>query len=151
MANLRPHTRIQAGTPQPDMLVYLQEEGLVCPFCGGETGFSTLDAEGHAARVILGVCCDFCGRQDPIAITFPCRTFVIDGYEYADGWAACAACAALVEQGDREGLVSRAVAHHCERNPRTVQAMLAEGKLPGVEIRHTQAGFWTNRITDEQH
>lgn len=65
--------------------------------------------------------CDFCSAPD-VAWRYPAHTFVayvvagVVGESVGD-WAACRVCHALIEAGDRRGLLERSLQTLLEKNP----------------------------------
>ena len=65
--------------------------------------------------------CDFCSAPD-VSWRYPAQTFVayivadVVGQSVGD-WAACRICHALIEAGDRSGLLDRTVCTFLEKNP----------------------------------
>jgi hypothetical protein len=55
-----------------------------------------------------------------------------------EGWAACAACAALVRKGDREALARRSVKRYRKLYPHAIPLTLRE-------VRRLHDTFWSNR------
>ena len=87
--------------------------------------------------------CDFCGATE-VAWFYPAKNFdymVVDGNTYRSlgEWAACEACADIIERGDREGLMEVSARNHLNRLP------ILERELLKNEIRSFHSFFWTNR------
>lgn len=75
--------------------------------------YAQVSADDRAAPT-----CDFCTADYPTWL-YPCEPFTVaviaNGQTHAqdsgdDGWAACDPCAALVDAGDRDGLMDRLLA-----------------------------------------
>jgi hypothetical protein len=147
IGRLRPAIRRQYASQAADTLTVLQEDGRRCSLCGHEIDFTMISRDGTTVAKMFGARCDFCGDANPV-MQFPCRDFTIGPEQYLGAFAACPTCRDMVLGEDREGLVSRAISQFAARNPKTVQAMLRRGLVPGQMARSIQDGFWRNRITE---
>lgn len=86
--------------------------------------------------------CDFCSGA-PVTWRYPTRTFKLTSIRFrsVSDWAACDVCHALIEAGDREGLLTRTMATG-QLPPGVTAAQLAEAKQT---VRHGQALFFEMR------
>jgi hypothetical protein len=100
--------------------------------------------------------CDFCSSPD-VRWAYPARDFVVDAETVArnvgapelaglipdwgsrGGWAACPACHALVQRGDRDRLAIRSA-----KRMRRVYASLSMREAL-TAVRRVQDDFWANR------
>ena len=65
--------------------------------------------------------CDFCSEPH-VVWRYPARTFiayVVAGFvgQSVGDWAACSVCHALIEAGDRTGLLERSLSRLLQKNP----------------------------------
>lgn len=93
--------------------------------------------------------CDFCSNG-AVRWRYPARDFVVTdltarlhaqelpGVGSEGGWAACAACHALIERTDRQGLVLRSARKFAKR-----YGVPARLLMPDLRKLHDQ--FWENR------
>ena len=93
-----------------------------------------------------GQVCDFCSGPE-IRWDYPATTFEIPtpaelpvGLTSVDGWAACDACAALIDAGDRAGLAVRTV----EAYPESIRDIASDEDLLASAVE-VQAGFFRQR------
>ena len=104
--------------------------------------------------------CDFCSAPD-VQWSYPARDFIVreeglvvgigeselTAKEFIldqgshGGWAACPACSALVERGDRERLARRSAKRLIRTHPEL--GLSLRQVLPDVRRRHDD--FWANR------
>lgn len=86
--------------------------------------------------------CDFCGAPEP-KWAFPASRFKLAVGFSEGGWAACEECRQLVDAGDREGLVRRALATQCsnEKHLKTLKALEAH-------LRDVHERFFKHRLGD---
>jgi hypothetical protein len=74
--------------------------------------------------------CDFCSGANPVW-RYPAATFHDSfGSKSVEDWLACEACHAMIEAGDREGLIERAF-----RCPGIPQVVAMRGREWGAELR----------------
>ena len=70
--------------------------------------------------------CDFCSGPNP-AWRYPATTFRDSfGSKSVEDWLACEACHAMIEAGDREGLIERAF--RCPGIPQVVAMRVGSGR-----------------------
>lgn len=85
--------------------------------------------------------CDFCGDENP-EWEIPCEDFHIEiapgvGFDMQGPWMACLRCCALVEAGDRQGLLEYcALRHESRKSPQSAES---SGTLA---VAIVQDGFW---------
>lgn len=99
--------------------------------------------------------CDFCSSPDP-QWDYPCRDFVQNEIielphqrfsieAHSDGeWAACPACHALIERGDRVRLAKRSAKRLLKRVDPEI-ARVWSLKNATEHTRHIHDGFWRHR------
>lgn len=90
--------------------------------------------------------CDFCSSPD-VAWRYPARTFaayIVAGIvgESVGDWAACPACHALIESGQRSALADRSVRTLLEKQP---DWKPAEPELR-AHLLHLHAMFFESRV-----
>lgn len=96
------------------------------------------------ASVVVRYRCDFCFAADP-TWRYPCKSFDVKGthnYGSYEDWTACDKCHDVIEAGDRDKLVQRAM-----KGP---SARKMKGSAAAVVLRHSLHGlyrdFFANRI-----
>jgi hypothetical protein len=89
--------------------------------------------------------CDFC-TSTPVVAGYPCGLVVIEtpaGIQASrTPWAACELCAPLIDAGDRDGLVERALGGFIVENGELPEGMCAP--LRAI-LRDAHAQFFANR------
>lgn len=102
----------------------------------------TPDVLGTKLEPIPGMgVCDFC-TEIPVRWAYPCGLVVVETpigtHASSDPWGACDPCHELIEAGDQEGLVQRALANFDGPVPAELAAMFHE----------VQAAFFAARLGD---
>jgi hypothetical protein len=92
--------------------------------------------------------CDFCSEPD-VDWRYPARTFiayVVAGFvgQSVGDWAACTVCHALIEAGDRTGLLERSLSRLLEKNPE----MRSDGAALREELAVVHRMFFAHQSVD---
>lgn len=90
--------------------------------------------------------CDFC--SSPHATTeYPANSFeVSELHAGSDGsWAACSACASLIERGDRAGLALRTIESLHASVPEFLADIVIDWQRVAVDVTILHGNFYKNR------
>lgn len=132
--------------PDSDVAHVYVEVGWRCWSCDHTWGFEHITEDSHLAADMEGPLCDFCSDSEP-SRTFHSRAFEPAPGQYVTAdWLACWRCAQLVEAGDRDGLLERALRTFKKHHP---NLPFPPEELARESVQRLHAGFWEGLKQEE--